>query len=125
MIFGIGVDLCDVKRIEKVYKNHGQKFVQRILTAKEIENFNQRKKSMHFLALRFAAKEATVKALGTGFSQGIGFHQVEISNLESGKPVVGLTGKAKSVMQDQNITSCYLSLSDEKSHVVAMVVLEK
>ncbi len=124
MIYGIGVDLCDMTRIKKLYAKYGDKFARKILTQKEYTQFKKRHIPEQFLATRFAAKEAAVKALGTGFSQGIWFQSVEITNLESGKPHIYFHDKAQNECQKQAIIRHHLSLSDEKNHVVAMVVLE-
>ena len=124
MIFGIGVDLCDITRIKKLYEKYDDKFARKILTDKEFKQFKKRAIPEQFLATRFAAKEAAVKALGTGFSNGIWFQSVEISNQESGKPQIHFHDKAKDKCEKNLIVSSHLSLSDEKNHVVAMVVLE-
>lgn len=124
MIFGIGVDLCDIARIKKLYEKYSHKFAHKILTDNEFHQFEQRAVPEQFLATRFAAKEAAVKALGTGFTQGISFHSIEISNQASGKPQICFHDKAKEISQKHSIISSHLSLSDEKNHVVAMVVLE-
>ncbi len=124
MIYGIGVDLCNISRIKKLYEKYGEKFARKILTDKEYTQLKKRAKPEQFLATRFAAKEAAVKALGTGFSQGIWFQSVEITNQESGKPNITFHDKAKDECLKQSILSNHLSLSDEKNYVVAMVVLE-
>ncbi len=124
MIFGIGVDLCDTSRLKKLYQKYGDKFAHRILTDNEFNQFKKRAIPEQFLATRFAAKEAAVKALGTGFTNGIGFHSIEITNHRSGKPHITFHDKALSLSHSKEISSSHLSLSDEKSHVVAMVVLE-
>lgn len=124
MIFGIGVDLCDTSRLKKLYQKYGDKFAHRILTDNEFSQFKKRAIPEQFLATRFAAKEAAVKALGTGFSNGIGFHSIEITNNNSGKPHITFYAKAQEVCRNNLINSSHLSLSDERSHVVAMVVLE-
>lgn len=125
MIFGIGVDLCNISRIKTLFEKYGDKFALKILTDNEYKQFKKRSIPEQFLATRFAAKEAAVKALGTGFSNGIWFQSVEISNQASGKPMLNFFDKAKDECQKQSIISCHLSLSDEKNHVVAMVVLEQ
>ena len=124
MIFGIGVDLCDIARIKKLHEKYGRKFAKKILTEKELKQLEQRAVPEQFLATRFAAKEAAVKALGTGFIDGVAFHSIEITNLASGKPQIFFHDKAKEECEKHSIISSHLSLSDEKNHVVAMVVLE-
>jgi len=124
VIFGIGVDLCDIARIKNLYEKYGNKFARKILTDKEIVQLEQRAAPEQFLATRFAAKEAAVKALGTGFRDGIVFHSIEITNLASGKPQISFQNRAKEECEKRSIFSSHLSLSDEKNYVVAMVVLE-
>ena len=124
MIFGIGVDLCDIARIKKLHQKYDDKFARKILTEKEFSQFKKRTMPEQFLATRFAAKEAAVKALGTGFSDGIWFQSIEISNQDSGKPQINFYDKAKEMTEKNSINRSHLSLSDEKNHVVAMVVLE-
>lgn len=129
MIFGIGVDLCEISRIEHSYQKFADKFAQKILTENEFTQFKQRSSTnqssaAQFLASRFAAKEAAVKALGTGFTQGIGFHSIEISNQTSGQPELSFYDNALKIVQSKGIKSHFISLSDERKHVVAMVVLE-
>lgn len=124
MIFGIGLDVCDITRIKTLYEKYDDKFARKILTAKECIQLTQRAIPEQFLASRFAAKEAAVKALGTGFSKGIGFQSIEISNQKSGKPQINFYDKAKEEYARQRIKASHLSLSDEKNHAIAMVVLE-
>ena len=124
MIFGIGVDLCDVTRIKKLYEKYNDKFAHKILTEKEFLQFKTRTIPEQFLATRFAAKEAAVKALGTGFRNGIWFQSIEITNQRSGKPQINFYNEAQKRCQKHAIISSHLSLSDEKNHVIAMVVLE-
>lgn len=107
-----------------MYEQYGEKFARKILTEPELQQLNERAKPEQYLATRFAAKEAAVKALGTGFSDGIWFQSIEVSNLDNGKPVIAFHDKAKDVCLKNTITSSHLSISDEKNHVVAMVVLE-
>ncbi|MBL7003491.1 MAG: holo-ACP synthase [Gammaproteobacteria bacterium] len=124
MIFGIGVDLCKIKRIKKLKTKYGDKFVRKLLTDEEFQQFEQRKKPEQFLASRFAAKEAAVKALGTGFIKGITLKDIEVLNETSGKPVLNFHRQALKVVDEQKINSAFISLSDEKGYAVAMVVLE-
>ena len=86
MIFGIGQDLCDSKRIEATLEKHGDRFKNRIYTKNEIKKCDSRKNYVDSYARRFAAKEACSKALGTGFKRGVFYKDIEVVNLKSGKP---------------------------------------
>ena len=124
MIVGIGVDITEVNRIERLYRKFGSRFYQRILTENEIDQFYLRQNHPHFLATRFAAKEAAAKALGTGFRQNIGFQCFEIQSDPSGQPKLMLQGSAKALAQQRLVSKTFLSISDEKQYAVAMVILE-
>lgn len=123
MIVGIGTDICDIARMERVIKRQA-KFVDRVLTESELAQYHQRKTPSVFLASRFAAKEAALKALGTGLAQGISWKDVEVSNLASGQPVLTFSGRASEIAQEKGVSIIHLSLSDEQSHAIAFVVLE-
>jgi len=123
MIKGIGTDILKVARIEKALLRT-PKLAQRILTASELEEFQLSSEPARFLAKRFAAKEAVVKALGTGIRNGIGWQQIEIHKDALGKPLVKLLGGALDRANQMSIDSAFISYSDEKEYVVAMVVLE-
>jgi holo-[acyl-carrier protein] synthase len=124
MIAGIGVDIAEVLRFEKMLDRYADRIVRRILCEAEWQQFERRNRRASFLASRFAAKEAVSKALGTGIAQGIGFHSIEVINDEQGKPELRFHDGAKALVEQRGITSALLSLSDEKHYVVAMVVLE-
>jgi len=124
VIFGIGVDIAETARVEKLSAKFGQRFARRILTADELLEFERRKHSSSYLATRFAAKEAVAKALGTGIGEQLGFHSVQIDNDDQGKPLLRFMGTAVDLIAGLNINNAMISLSDEKHYVVAMVVLE-
>jgi holo-[acyl-carrier protein] synthase len=124
MIVGIGVDIVETARIEKLRVKFGQRFLDRILTPGERQVFASRNHPDSYLATRFAAKEAVAKALGTGIGKQLGFHSVQIDNDGFGKPVLRFLGDAVDLMATRNIKNAMISLSDEKHYVVAMVVLE-
>ena len=94
MILGLGSDLVDIRRIEKVLARHGDRFIQRIFTPIEIAKAERRATRIDTYAKRFAAKEACSKALGTGFRKGVFFRDLGVANLPSGKPTMRLTGGA-------------------------------
>jgi holo-[acyl-carrier protein] synthase len=124
MIIGIGVDIAETARMEKLIAKYGQRFARRILTADELLEFERRKHSSSYLATRFAAKEAVAKALGTGIGEQLGFHSVQIDNDSQGKPLLRFLGSAVDLIAGLDINNAMISLSDEKHYVVAMVVLE-
>ena len=124
MIVGIGVDIAETARVEKLSAKFGQRFARRILTTDELLEFDRRKHSSSYLATRFAAKEAVAKALGTGIGEQLGFHSIQIDNDEKGKPLLRFMGTAVDLIAGLNIKNAMISLSDEKHYVVAMVVLE-
>ena len=123
MIIGIGIDLVEIERIKNIWQRYGFKFAQRILHASELSCLPQGNPVL-FLAGRFAAKEAAVKALGTGFSQGIGPAQVETVSGPGGKPNLLLHGEALQQAQAMGVTRCHVSISHDRSSAVAVVVLE-
>jgi len=124
VIVGIGVDIAETARVEKLSTKFGERFARRILTADELLEFDRRKHSSSYLATRFAAKEAVAKALGTGIGEQLGFHSIQIDNDEKGKPLLRFMGTAVDLIAGRNIKNAMISLSDEKHYVVAMVVLE-
>ncbi|MDJ0834087.1 MAG: holo-ACP synthase [Gammaproteobacteria bacterium] len=124
MLAGIGVDIAEIERFQKMIERYGDRVASRLLTAQERQQFYQRQQSPAFLASRFAAKEAASKALGSGIAQGIGFRSIEVINDPQGKPELAFHDAAERLARQQNIQRALLSLSDEKHYVVAMVVLE-
>lgn len=123
-IVGIGTDIVEISRIEKQLEK-SQRLAERVLTVSELLTFNQHKFPARFLAKRFAAKEAAVKAIGIGIGNGIGFQQVQVDNLNSGQPVLSYSGKFAEICQQLGVTSSYISISDEQHYAVATVVFER
>lgn len=124
MIKGIGVDLVQVNRIQRLLDKLADKFARRILTPQEFKAYQQKQQPAHFLAKRFAAKEAVAKALATGIAQGISWQDIRVMNDVAGKPSVVLNGRAAEIAAQQQISAWHLSLSDEKDHVIAFVIAE-
>lgn len=122
-IKGIGTDLLDQSRIEKVLSKQGERFSKRILTPEELLVWQGKECSVNFLAKRFAAKEAISKALGTGIAKGIGFQQMNVSADDLGKPIVVLSGAALERAQELGGQEVLLSLSDEGEMILAFAVL--
>lgn len=123
MILGTGTDIVQVARMRRCIERFGDRFTKRILSSKEMIEFNANSKKAHYIARRFAAKEAAVKALGTGFSQGIHFHDVVVTHDDYGKPNIELYGKALLKARDMKVTAIHSSLSDEKEYAVAFVIM--
>ncbi len=124
MIAGIGIDIAETNRFNALYERYGERISKRILTSHEQEQLTKRSNPERFLATRFAAKEAAVKALGTGFDQGVGYKSIEVKNNKLGKPELYFHGVALELVKQRQISSTHLSISDEKHYVVAMVVAE-
>lgn len=124
MIVGIGVDIAETARVEKLAARFGARFARRILTSDELVEFDRRGQSSSYLATRFAGKEATAKALGTGIGEQFGFHSVQIEHDKHGKPVLKFLDSALELIASLEIKNAMISLSDEKNYAVAMVVLE-
>lgn len=124
MLFGIGVDIVQIDRIQHMYDRFGDRVARRLLTSHEFEQFRKRHNSSRFLATRFAAKEAVSKAFGTGIAGGIGFHSIEVCKNAAGQPQLHFYNAAQDFVIQHDIQRCMLSLSDEQKYAVAMVVLE-
>ena len=125
MIHGIGIDIVAVSRMRENIDQYGDRFAGKILSEQELVEYASVSSPAHYLAKRFAAKEALVKALGTGFRDGISLKNISIRNETSGQPGIFCSGKAEEIMATLGIVSCHLSLSDEKDYACACVVLEK
>jgi len=125
MIIGIGVDIAETERFEKIFARFGERIARRILTESELAEFERRNKPPSYLATRFAAKEAAAKALGTGFGCGVGYKSIEINNDKNGKPLLSFLKTASQLADQKQVENVFVSLSDEKHYVVAMVILER
>ena len=129
MIIGLGADLCDIRRVEKVLARFGDRFVQRVFTEEERARAARRTEALHAgtYAKRFAAKEACAKALGTGFSQGVFHSDMGVVNLPSGAPTLVLTGGALARLQaitpEGMRTTLALTMTDELPYAFAQVII--
>lgn len=128
MIFGIGVDLIEVARIEAAYARFGERFARRILTDRELERYHARRarsdlRGIAFLATRFAAKEAISKALGLGMRAPMTWRAVEVVNDPSGRPLAFANGELRTYMQRRRLR-LHVSLTDERSMATAYAVAE-
>ncbi len=125
MIYGIGTDIVKIARIKELYENYDEKFVNKILSEKELDIFHGfplKRRRVAYLAKRFAAKEAFVKALGTGFRDDINFSSISVYNNKLGRPNLELKENIKSYLPKNS--KYYISLSDEEDLVMAVVIIE-
>ena len=120
----LGSDICSIKRIAAVYEQYGEKFLDKILTADEKAYvLSSPKHLLQRLAGRFAAKEATSKALGTGF-KGVAFKEIEVTKLGSGEPRLRLHGRASDRAQLMGLSSFELTTSHEDAYAIAFVIAQ-
>jgi holo-[acyl-carrier protein] synthase len=124
MIRGHGIDLVPVARIQQVVERRGERFLKRILTPGEIEYCARFKDPERHWAARFAAKEATMKALGTGWNIGVSWKGIEVVNLPSGQPTLVLTGKAAELARALGVKATHVTLAHDGAYAVASVVLD-
>jgi holo-[acyl-carrier protein] synthase len=126
MIYGIGVDLVKVERIERVLARYGDRFLERVFTEREIAYCRGKAWATSALAMRFAAKEAFSKALGVGLRQdGIRWREVEVIPNPMGKPEIFVNGRAAALCEAAGIANLHLSLTDEDHRALAVVILER
>ncbi len=127
MIHGVGVDIVQIERMDANVERFGDRFAERILTATEMVEYRSQAEVRRgrFLAKRFAAKEAAAKALGTGFRDGLGLHDIGVGHDAMGRPLLEYSGRARELCADAGIRASHLSLSDEIRYAVACVTLEK
>lgn len=124
MIIGIGVDLVDVQRIERMLDAYGDRFVGRVLNLEEREYFGRSSRKVSFLANRFAAKEAISKALGTGLRYPVTLHSIGVISAGNGRPEFRFSDVLAAYLESRKLSSAHLSLTHEKGLVCAVVVLE-
>ncbi len=127
MILGLGTDLCDIRRVEKTLSRFGERFTQRIFTPRERERAERRSDKAAAYAIRYAAKEACAKALGTGFREGVFWRDMAVDNLPSGKPFLTLSGgalKRLSLLTPRGMQAQIdVTLTDEYPMAQAVVVI--
>ena len=127
MILGVGIDLLDIKRVEKLYLTHPERFVKRILSYKEMKDFENSKNKTNFLAKKFCAKEAFSKAIGTGIGRGINFTDIAIKNDILGKPIIELSSSGCETIEKlfnlnfKNI-KFNISITDESHYINSIVI---
>jgi len=125
MIYGLGIDLVENDRIEKMIQKWGEKFLCRVFSDREIEYCGRHAQAHIHYGARFAVKEAFLKAISLGLGRGVRLQEIEVVNEQSGQPALKLYGGAQDFYQSARITSAYLSITHTKKYSSAMVLLEK
>lgn len=123
MIFGIGSDVVEVARIKRTWERFGEQFATRLLMPEELAQFREHKRPVRFLAMRFAAKEAIVKAMGTGFAHGLWIRDVGVNANPWGRPDVIWSARGLRRRRELGVGEAHLTLTDEAGLVVAVAVL--
>lgn len=123
MIKGLGLDLTELDRIRKNWDKYGKRFAEKLLTNKEIRELPE-KNPVPRLAALFAGKEAAVKALGTGFAQGVHFKCIEITHAPSGRPEIRFLGRGLEVCEELGVTTALITLTHSRDTAAATVILE-
>jgi holo-[acyl-carrier protein] synthase len=124
MIFGTGIDIVNIERIENMMARWGDLFLSRVFTEREIGWCQQRTRPPECFAIRFAAKEAFLKAIGLGLRGGIHWTDIEVENDAMGKPLLSFHRKAKEILETHRIQKALLTLSHDRPYAVAHVLLE-
>jgi holo-[acyl-carrier protein] synthase len=124
MIIGTGVDLCEVDRIKDAIGRHGRHLIDRVFTERESAYAERKTNKFERYAARFAAKEAGMKALGTGWRGGLGWRDLEVTNLPSGRPTLTFHGKAAEIATKMGVRNVSLSITHTAVQALAMVILE-
>lgn len=124
MIVGLGIDIAEIDRIEAAVGRHGQPFLDRVFTPGEIAYCEKHKKKFERYAARFAAKEATMKALGTGWRNGVRWVDLEVAREPSGKPTMKLHGRARELADQLGVKHISVSLTHSGNTAFAQVIFE-
>ena len=129
MIYGIGTDICDIRRVEATWQRQGERFVRKVLTDAEFAVWQSRsarwpQRGLRYLATRFSAKEAFSKAIGMGMRMPMTWRSCEITNLPSGKPVIVLHGELKDWFEAKGLRAL-VTVTDETDYAASFVVVEK
>jgi len=124
VIFGIGTDIVELSRVQGIYDRFGDQFARRILLDEEMALYRCANDKVRFLAMRFAGKEAAVKAMGTGFAHGVWLRDVGILNNDWGRPLIVWSERGSRVCARLGIGSGHVSLTDDAGLVMAFAVVE-
>ena len=128
MIYGIGTDICDIRRIRASVERHGDRFAEKVLTAQELQVWRARsvrwpERGIKYLATRFSAKEAFSKAVGLGMTMPMTWRNCEIANLPSGQPTIVLHGAMKAWFEAKALT-VHITMTDESDYAASFCVVE-
>ncbi len=119
---GLGTDITECLRIARMIERHGELFINRVYTPEEIKYCQSRKQSTQHFAGRWAAKEAILKALGTGWRKGISWRNIEIRNEPGGRPVVAVRGGVKEAVEQLGVAEIHVTISHCRSHATATAI---
>ena len=125
MIYGVGIDMVEIARIEASLARFGRRFAERVLSSAECREYEQASRPAQFVARRFAAKEALVKAAGTGFRDGLFLRDISVTHDALGKPSLQFSEQAGRTLERLGIGRSHLSISDEREYALACVLLEE
>lgn len=122
MIRGLGTDIVEIVRVGEMLDRHGERFLERVFTEEEVAYCQQRKAYLQHFAGRWAAKEAVMKSLGTGWSRGVGFREIEVCSLSSGQPSVTLHGDARETADRVGVSDVLITISHCRAYATATAV---
>jgi holo-[acyl-carrier protein] synthase len=121
-VIGIGTDITECLRIARMIERHGELFINRVYTAEEIQYCRNRAQATQHFTGRWAAKEAILKALGTGWRRGISWRDIEVRNEAGGKPVVRVRGGVKEVVEQLGVSELLITISHCRTHATALAI---
>lgn len=126
MIVGLGTDIVQISRIAQMITQYGARFTERCFTTAEIAHATGKTPSDHAFARLYAAKEAALKALGTGMREGLAWHDFEVTHSDLGAPIMTLSGGASLILKEKNIENpiLHLSMSDDGDYAIATFIIE-
>jgi holo-[acyl-carrier protein] synthase len=125
MIVGLGIDIAEVDRIERAIRRYGQRFLQRVFTPAEIDYCQSKANAFERFAGRFAAKEAAMKAIGTGWRRGVAWRDFEVVREPSGRPIIRFSGVAAGFVERLGATRALVSITHTAAQAIAQVILEQ
>jgi holo-[acyl-carrier protein] synthase len=124
MVVGIGIDLAEVDRLEAAITKHGERFLNRVYTEAERRYCESKANKFERFAGRFAAKEAAMKAIGTGWKRGVAWREFEVMRSPSGQPIIVFHGKAAEIAKGLGVKKALVTISHSKANAIAQVLLE-